>query len=799
MSNGNSHSKPWRHRLSRWLIRYRWPLSAGLGLFLVWYAFCLPRPLFDAPLSLVLESRNGQLLNAQIAADEQWRFPPPDSIPPTFEQALLAFEDQRFYYHPGVDPISIGRALVQNLRAGEVVSGGSTLSMQVIRMAQGNPPRTLLRKVQEALLATRLELSYSKSDILRLYATHAPFGGNVVGLEAATWRYFGKPPALLSWSEAAMLAVLPNQPGLIHPGRNREALLRKRNRLLKRLHQEAYLDSTMLELALAEPLPEKPLPLPQLTPHLMPRAGAEGKGSRLRTTVDAGLQQQVTQILQLHQARLRANQIHNMAALVLDVETGQALAYVGNVSGAGADHGEWVDVIPAPRSTGSILKPFLYAFALQEGVAAPGQLLPDIPLQLSGYRPENFHEDFDGAVPAERALIRSLNVPMVHLLSEYGLEKFHYRLQQIGLTTLNHPASHYGLPLVLGGAEGSLWEITGAYASMARMLNHTYDLNGQYRPDDFHAPTYLLPFSADDRERPAHEVPQPMSAAAAWLTFRAMQQVERPASEGGWKAFQSSRRIAWKTGTSFGFRDAWAIGLTSHYAVGVWAGNADGEGRPGLIGIKAAAPALFDIFKQLPADPEWFGKPWDDFAPTTLCRQSGYQALPICPADTVLLPRTAASLGPCPYHQWVHLDSSGQWQVHTACYPHALIRNSPWFVLPPTAEHYYKRRHPSYRPLPPFAPGCRGDEGTPMELIYPKYPARILVPRDLDGSRSRTVFTVAHRNPATTIYWHLDEAYLGATQAFHSMELDPSPGPHQLTLIDEQGHRLQQIFEVGLQ
>ncbi len=779
--------------LTKKLSLKQWALLLAGLIFLLWYAFCLPRPLFDAPLSVVLEDRNGQLLSARIAADEQWRFPPPDTIPKRFETALLTFEDQRFYSHPGIDPAGLGRAIVQNLRAGRIVSGGSTLSMQVIRMAQGNPPRTFLRKIQEMLLATRLELRFSKSEILRHYATHAPFGGNVVGLEAASWRYFGKPPTLLSWAEAAMLAVLPNQPGLIHPSRNRKALFQKRNRLLTRLGAAGHLDTLTLELALDEPLPEAPLPLPQHAPHLLGSAMNNGQSGRLQTTLDAQLQQQTTQLLQAHQAQLAGNQIHNLAALILDVETGDVLAYVGNVLGAGTVHDEWVDIIPAPRSTGSILKPFLYAFALQEGLITPQRLLSDIPMRLSGYQPENYHEDFDGVVAAERALARSLNVPMVELLSAYGLEKFHYRLEQIGMTTLVHPPGHYGLPLVLGGAEGSLWEITGIYASMARMLSHTYDYNGQYSPADFRPARYL---PVIDPQVPLQDAPQPMSAGAAWLTFQAMQQVERPASEGGWKVFESSRRIAWKTGTSFGFRDAWAIGATPRFAVGVWAGNADGEGRPGLIGVKAAAPVLFDLFKLLPASGDWFLTPYDDLKPTVICRESGYQAGPVCPKDTIQVPRTATGLQPCPFHEVIHLDESGQFRVNADCYPPELMQPAPWFVLPPTEAHYYARRNPAHKPLPPYLKGCGELADSPMELIYPKYPTRILVPRDLDGSRSRTVFTVAHRQPETEIYWHLNETFIGHTTQFHSMELDPPPGKHLLTLVDEEGHRLEQHFEI---
>lgn len=788
-------------QLLRWLFfthrKKTAVLLLGLG---VWYALCLPRPLFDAPSCFVLESREGELLGARIALDGQWRFPIIDSVPVKFEQALLAFEDRRFYRHPGVDPIGIGRALWQNLRAGEIVSGGSTLSMQLIRLALHHPPRTVLRKLQEIVMATRLELGYSKADILQLYAAHAPFGGNVVGLSAASWRYYGKQPSLLSWGEATTLAVLPNSPALIHPGRNREALRLKRNRLLRRLHQYGRLDSVSLELALAEPLPEAPHPLPNLAPHLLERIRQErgtGKGGRVQSSLQTQLQLQATHVLQHHHNRLRSNEIHNLAALILDVESGETLAYVGNVVGAGPTQGEAVDVIPAPRSTGSILKPFLYAFALQDGLILPPSLLQDIPMRLSGYQPENYHEDYDGVVPAERALIRSLNVPMVRLLQSYGLERFHHRLQQLGLSSINRPPSHYGLPLVLGGAEASLWELCGVYASMSRMLDHAYENDGQYRKGDFRMPSYQ---KAPLEEEPPilQHAPAPMRTGAAWMTFQAMQHVERPGTEGNWEVFESSRRIAWKTGTSFGFRDAWAIGVTPRYVVGVWAGNADGEGRPGLVGVRAAAPVLFDLFSRLPNSRAWFEPPYNDMTPITVCRESGYRPLPGCPVDTIWATSAGAKVAGCPYHKNIQLDKNGQWRVTADCAGAAARQGRSWFLLPPTEAHYYQLRHPDYKPLPPWREDCLNGQKyeQQMELIYPKYPTRIYVPRDMDGSVSRTVFVVAHRDPERRIHWHLDETYLGSTQHFHSYELNPEPGPHQLTLVDESGNRLEQRFEI---
>lgn len=773
-----------------------------LSLFILWL-FCLPRPLFDKPVSVVVEDRNGELLGARITPDGQWRFPAMDSVPEKYAVCIVAFEDKRFWWHPGVDPLSLGRSLWLNVKNGRVVSGGSTLTMQVIRLIRDNPPRTVWQKIIEIFMATRLELTYSKREILSLYASNAPFGGNVVGLEAASWRYFGKNSTLLSWAEAATLAVLPNAPALIHPGRNRGILLEKRNRLLEKLRESGKLTATECELSKEEPLPEEPLPLPQLAPHLLDRLTVHGErqpstANRFRTTVDIDLQRRVIEILQRRHQIYRGNGIHNLAAVVLDVANGDVLAYVGNVANAGKEHGESVDIIAAPRSTGSILKPYLYALALESGDILPKSLLHDVPTQLGQYRPENFYESYDGMVPARRALVRSLNVPFVLLLQQYGLEKFHFNLQRLGISTLNRPPEHYGLSLILGGAEANLLDITNTYACMARELGSFYNRDGRYSPDDFRPPNFIFQKSSTNHQSliTNHQI---LSASAIWFTFEAMREVERPNSAGEWELFSASRPIAWKTGTSFGFRDAWAAGVTPRYAVGVWAGNADGEGRPGLIGVEMAAPILFEIFEQLPAT-EWFDPPYDDMAQAPVCRQSGFRVGEYCEADTVWIPKSGLKSAVCPYHHLLHLDASGQWQVNSDCESPAAMQHRAWFVLPPVEEFYFKSKNPSYISPPPFRPDCLASQAAqnsaPMQLIYPKQAAKIYVPVDLDGKLSSTVFQVAHRKPDAEIFWHLDGIYLGSTKTFHQMALQPAVGKHRLALVDKDGYRLEQGFEI---
>ncbi|MFN0016089.1 MAG: penicillin-binding protein 1C [Saprospiraceae bacterium] len=755
-------------------------------------------------MSIVLEDSNGDLLGARIANDGQWRFPMQDTLPEKYEACVVEFEDKRFWWHPGVDPVGLVRAFWSNARQGRVVSGGSTITMQVIRLSRHNPRRTIWEKISEICMATRLELTNSKQKILSMYAANAPFGGNVVGLEAACWRYYGKRPGALTWAETATLAVLPNSPSLIHPGRNRSALLAKRNHLLDRLFAIGKISESACSLAKEEPLPNAPLPLPQLAPHLLDRLAASAQKThigRFSTTINRALQQRAAEVLARRHNLYRGNDIHNLAAIVLDVHTGNVLAYLGNVPGAGADHGEHVDVIAAPRSTGSILKPFLYALSIENGDILPTSLLHDVPTTLGRYKPENYFETYDGVVPAKRALVRSLNVPFVRLLQEHGLEKFHFELKKLGISTLKKPPAHYGLSLILGGAEANLLDITNIYACMARRLGAFYGRNGRYHAADFRSPTFFQETkNATSATAKTQTDAGNLGAASIWYAFEAMQEVERPTSAGEWQLFRASRQIAWKTGTSFGFRDAWAAGVTPRYAVGVWVGNADGEGRPGLIGVDIAAPVLFELFEQLPDSGEWFDPPYDDMTQTAVCRQSGFRANKYCEADTAWIPKTGLRAKACFYHQLLHLDPSGAWQVHSICEPPDRMQHVPWFVLSPLQEFYFIRKNPTYLPPPPFRSDCIGTaaatDHAPMQLIYPKDPTRIFVPVDLDGRLSSTIFQVAHRKPGTEIYWHLDGVFLGSTTTFHQMALQPPVGKHALALVDQHGNRVEQIFEI---
>lgn len=761
-------------------------LAAGI---LIIPVLLSPMPGFKAPLSTVVEARDGSLLGARIAEDGQWRFPPASTVPDKFEKALLTFEDRHFYYHPGINPVSLVKALRDNIKAGRIVRGGSTITMQVARLSRGSRQRTYGEKIIEMLQALKLEIFRSKRHILKMYVANAPFGGNSVGLDAASWRYLGKSPGDITWAEASALAILPNAPSLVYPGRNQEILLKRRNELLGKLLERRFIDSLTYTLSLDEPLPGIPKQLPSLAPHITDQFFIQNRGERVRTTIDQALQEMTVDIVNAHQKELSGNFIYNCAALIIDVPSGDVLAYAGNSTNDGmASHGGNVDIIRSLRSTGSILKPLLYAGLQGSGEILPNTLVADIPTRFPGFTPENFDKSYSGAVPAGEALSQSLNIPAVGMLRRYSVERFLELLKKTGFTTFNMDADHYGLSIILGGGETSLWELGGVYASLSRVLGR-YNSEHSYVAGDYHPP--VITQKASSKEDGAEEDNPPLSAASIWLTYEALRKVNRPETEAGWQYFASAPELAWKTGTSFGFRDAWAVGTTPDYVIAVWAGNADGEGRPGLTGITAAAPILFDL-AGIMKKTEWFEPPYDEMTTVKVCRNSGYRAGPDCPvAEEIMACFNGLRSAACPYHRIIHLNRTETLQVTSGCVPQSEIINKPWFILPPAMEYFYRQKHPEYDPVPPVMKGCGPDKNqSVMEFIYPTPGIKIYIPRDQAGNRTRVVAEAVHRDRSKKIFWHLDEKYLGTTRYIHQAEIFADPGEHMLTLVDEDGNSI---------
>jgi penicillin-binding protein 1C len=763
------------HKFKNPLLKRLKILGTMTCIFLVYFIFCLPHTLFDARYSKLLLDRNGKLLEARIAKDGQWRFPLIDSVPAKFETCIIRFEDKNFKHHFGVNPIAIARALYLNIKHNEVVSGASTISMQTIRLLRQNKDRTILEKILEMIWATRLECKLSKSEILKYYSTHAPFGGNVVGLETASWRYFNRPPDQLSWAESAMLAVLPNAPGLIHLNKNRDALKNKRNKLLKDLWIDKALGDEAYRMAISEPLPQPVNRLPHHSYHFINRFK---KHDRIESSIDLGLQRQFNTLTANYNKQMKQKNIHNLSAVLIDITTGEVQAYVGNIYQNNDAHAGKVDIMTNVRSSGSILKPLLYNAAIDNGTISPKQLLPDFPISFSGYQPANYNPEYDGMVHADEALYRSLNVPTAWLLKEYGNAKFKHELQTMGLTSINRPASNYGLSLILGGAEVNLLQLTGTYAALANKLgsgNDEYAIYGNTK--------HTMKLSS-------HTIKY--DAGSIYSTLNILTNTYRPETEANWKNFASSKKIAWKTGTSYGNRDAWAVGVSPQYAIGVWIGNSDGQGVAGLTGLNNAAPLLLQLFDILPHNHDWFHEPYT-MDRVMLCKESGMKANPNCPTTQKhSLPASIHKTKRCMYHKSYLVSTDKTQRAYKQCYDGNTMQCT-YFVIPPIAASYYASLKPEYQHLPPLAPSCQGS--SEVQILYPKNKSRISLPigeQNDRGINAKAFFN----NPASELFWELNGTFIGTTQAIHEKNLQPTKGLNKLCITDENGNVTKTQFSV---
>uniref|UniRef100_UPI00403FA235 peptidoglycan glycosyltransferase PbpC n=1 Tax=Pseudomonas sp. FSL L8-0168 TaxID=2921518 RepID=UPI00403FA235 len=539
---------------------------------LLWLADRIwPLPLPQDDLARVVLAEDGTPLWRFADAHGVWRYPVHTSeVSPYYLDALLTYEDRWFYQHPGVNPLALVRATWQNLSGARVVSGGSTLSMQVARLLDPHS-RTLHGKLRQLWRTAQLEWHLSKDEILNLYLNRAPFGGTLQGVAAASWAYLGKSPSQLTHAEAALLAVLPQAPSRLRPDRHPQRAQEARDKVLRRLAEFQVWPQSAVDEALEEPLLLAPRLEPSLAPLLARRLNRPDSPPLIRTTLDATLQRRLEDLLLGWRARLPE---HTSAAiLVVEEESMAVRAYLGSVDINDTKRFGHVDMISALRSPGSTLKPFLYGMALDDGLIHSESLLQDVPRRYGDYRPGNFSMGFTGAVPASTALSSSLNLPAVQLLEAYGPKRFAAQMR-IGGVPLALPAlAEPNLALILGGAGSRLEDLVSGYSALAR--------------DGKSATLRLQPDDAL-RERPL------LSPGAAWIVRRILSGQARPDRDPRAELVQRPV-LAWKTGTSYGFRDAWAIGVGPRYLIGVWIGRPDGTPVPGQFGLASAAPLMLQV------------------------------------------------------------------------------------------------------------------------------------------------------------------------------------------------------------
>ncbi|HHU81765.1 MAG TPA: penicillin-binding protein 1C [Firmicutes bacterium] len=755
-------------------------LTAAVLLF--FFLFCLaqlilaltpfPEEALLRPTATLVFDRQGRLLRTFTSEDEKWRFQTPLArISPELRKFLVFYEDRWFFWHPGVNPFSFLRAAYQNLRAKAIVAGGSTISMQIARMMEPKP-RTWTAKFREVFRACQLEQRYSKKELLEIYFNMAPYGGNIEGVAAASWLYFGKEPSDLSIAEAALLTILPKSPNRyrpdLHPGEARLA----RDRALARFYRHGLLTADEYHRALLEEVPGERSPLPFIAPHfaqeMRNRHPAE---ARIYTSIDRDLQLFCEELLAAHIAGLRPEGITNGAVVVLDNRTHELLAAVGSVNFFDERTGGQVNGYLAPRSPGSALKPFLYVLALEKGLITPAQYLEDVPVDYSGFSPINFDRTYNGIVTAREALRRSLNVPAVNLLAQLGENGLHQLLRRAGLSTIIHPAEHYGLSLVLGGCEVTLLELAALYSALAN--------SGEY----------VYPVFQPGQAPPPHARTKLFDEGAAYIITGILQELDRPDLPSCWE-FSTLPAVAWKTGTSYGYRDAWSIGYDPRFTVGVWVGNFSGEGRPGLIGAEAAAPLLFDLFSRMDgrAPVAWFQRP-NNVRERAVCALSGQPPGPHCGTlITDLYLTNSSPIATCSLHRSTLLDAATGYRLPPDRVAGRSVMEKTYINWPPRVAAWFRQNGYLFEELPPLLPETHKTlPGAGPEIRSPAADSHYYLRPGIPAEFQKIALEAAAGSEVQKLYWFVNGVLQGTAVPGETLFYLPNPGKHQVVCEDDHG------------
>jgi len=749
--------------------------------FLLDRLFPFPHARLHRPPATIVYDRDGEPLRMFLPADEKYRFPVTlEEVPPELVRALIASEDRHFERHPGVDPVAMLRASWSNVRARRVVSGASTIPMQIARMAE--PRRRSLRaKLIESLRALQLTAHYSKRELLEIYVNLAPYGSNIEGVGAASYFYFGKEPRRLSLGEIALLTTLPRSPNRYDPFRDPTAARNARDRVLTQLHERGAFTSKEIAEARRQELPGKRRRVPFSAPHWCELARREApSASRLRTTLDPRVQRIAQQRVTARVAEMRSRGVENAAVVVIDNATREVRALVGSADfgarGDGQNNGAM-----ARRSPGSALKPFLYAKAIDDGRLVPETYLLDIPTDYSGYVAENYDGTYRGRVTTRDALIQSLNAPAVHLVSELGVDSFLTTLRRGGLRTLDRSSADYGLPLVLGSGEVRLLDLTNLYATLAE--------------GGVHRPVRLLNQSAVGSRRSVGE--RLFSPETTALITDVLCELRRPDMPQGWELTADTPRIAWKTGTSYGHRDAWSIGFTSRYTIGVWIGNFDGHGVKGLSGSEDAAPLLFDLFRAIDRS-SVAKRATPRIEPIEVCALSHELPTPHC-RERVSIARIAgvSRLGSCTIHRQLIVDARTGERLTGACIGTRPSVTRVFAIDPPELVSYRRANGEQVTMLPPVSASCRDVDAEQRPRIVSPDPATpYRIRRDAPLQYQEIRLAAESGSDVASLYWYQDGVLIATQRPERSVFVRPTAGLHRIAVVDDLGRAHSVTYEV---
>jgi len=744
--------------------------------------FPLPSERLSRQSSYFIYGRDSRLLNCFASQDQYWRLPVKlDSISPLLVRTVINTEDRWFWYHPGVNPVSLLTAMADNLKNRSIVRGGSTITMQIARMMEPKP-RNIGGKLVEIFRALQLEMHYSKNELLEIYFNLVPYGGNIEGVGAAAYFYFGKTPYELTCSEAAILAGIPSSPNNFRPDLNPEKCRSRRDRILRQLHRQDIIDKETLSGALKEEIPVERKERPDHAPHFCQSIMSELSSNLwtgvIRSTIRMDLQALCERLARSYASVLKDKDINNLSIVVIDNHSSELLAMVGSPDFNDRKHQGQINGAFAPRSPGSALKPFAYALGFERGLITPASILDDIPVSYSGYSPENYDEEYNGIATVSEALIRSLNVPAVNLTANLGIRDFYEFLQAGGISTLDRKYYQYGLPLVLGACEVTLADLANLYSALGR--------KGIYKP--------LKMLAGSDDNKP-YDL---LSEEACYLVTEILSELQRPSLQASWEFTRDLPTVAWKTGTSYGRRDAWAIGYNPQFTVAVWAGNFSGEGSPWLVGAESAAPLMFAVFNQIMQGHEhvWFERP-AGLGTRLVCACSGLPPNEYCPdvvSDKYIIGIT--NNNKCDIHRAIVVDKETGYELCRACEhlgnPDTLVMED-W----PVRLAGWLSDHSVITKLPEHHPGCSGIfVHGPPQIISPEHRAHFEISKSMPSEYQQILFEASSGLRNRKIYWFLDDRLFASSGINERIFYEPVKGDHTLMCVDDLGRSTTIRFSV---
>ncbi len=734
--------------------------------------FILP-PKLNVSYSTLVTDKKGEILHAFLSTDEKWRmFVELNEISPMLRKAILAKEDKYFNYHFGVNPVSIFRAAFNNITKNRRTSGASTITMQVVRML--NPDkRTYLNKISEILRAIQLEIFYSKDEILQLYLNLVPYGSNIEGIKSASYLYFQKSPDRLSLAEVTTLAIIPNRPTSLQLGMKNPLIVEERNKWLKRFQQAQVFDSQLINDALHEPLTVFRHEAPKDAPHLSIRLKKQfANDAIIHSSVSKATQIKVEQMVANYVNRTRAMNINNAAVLVINNETMQVEAYIGSAGFNDKLDGGQVDGVQAIRSPGSALKPLLYATAFDKGMITPKNIINDVPTNFNGFEPENFDRKFNGKVSVEFALANSLNIPAVKVVKDLEKTILIEQLKKADFQTVKKHEKDLGLSIVLGGCGVTLEEMTQLYAAFAN--------DGNWQK------TEMLDDKLTERKVRNTSI---ISPSATYLITEILAQIKRPDLPNNFDYTYRLPKIAWKTGTSFGRRDAWSIGYNKKYTVGVWVGNFSGEGVPELSGAEIATPLLFQLFNTLDynASNEWFIQP-KDVVSRQVCAESGDLPSEYC--NNKILDYSIKNIShtrKCTHLKKLNVNLTESMSYCMQCLPVEAYKEKLYNNLSPELISFYELKHILYEKIPLHNPNCtrffKTDNNAPM-ITNPNHGSEYFLSVN-DTHQLQLACQTA--NDVREVYWYINDHLLKKTSANKPVFFTPSLGKLKISCTDDKG------------